>query len=186
MATLLSSSSLHSIRLSSSTIPSSSSTSSHSLPFCTFPCHPRMKALSIKKKNRCLFVTKAVEDETQQEQEQVVTEVEQQQQTSVTSEQPPVVVPISPSDTLTMLFQAEGTLNETAVPPLTKALEETEGVKNLKVNVFEGLATLELEKQTTIQATGVASSLVETIQGLGFKLQTLNLSFDDEDVAAVA
>lgn len=44
----------------------------------------------------------------------------------------------------------------------------------------------QLEKQTTIQATGVASSLVETIQGLGFKLQTLNLSFDDEDTAAVA
>ncbi|MCI26791.1 hypothetical protein A2U01_0047988 [Trifolium medium] len=44
-----------------------------------------------------------------------------------------------------------------------------------------------MEKQTTIQATGVASSLVETIQGLGFKLQTLNLSFnDDENVAAVA
>ncbi|KEH24909.1 putative heavy metal-associated domain, HMA [Medicago truncatula] len=186
MATLLSSSSLHSIRLSSSTIPSSSSTSSHSLQFCNFPCHPRMKALSIKNKNRCLSVTKAVEDETQQEQEQVVTDVEQQQQqTSVTSEQPSVVVPISPSDTLTMLFQAEGTLNETAVPPLRKALEETEGVKNLKVNVFEGLATLELEKQTTIQATGVASSLVEIIQGLGFKLQTLNLSFDDEDAAAV-
>lgn len=45
---------------------------------------------------------------------------------------------------------------------------------------------VQLEKQTTIQATGVASSLVETIQGLGFKLQTLNLSFDDEDAAAVA
>lgn len=42
---------------------------------------------------------------------------------------------------------------------------------------------VQLEKQTTIQATGVASSLVETIQGLGFKLQTLNLSFDDEEVA---
>jgi len=110
MATLFSSSSLHSIRLSSSTIPSSS-VSSHSLQFCTFPCHPRIspfKAISIKK-NRCLFGSKAVEDETQQEQEQeqeqVVTDVEQQQQTSVVSEQPPVVVPISPSDTLTMLFQ---------------------------------------------------------------------------------
>jgi hypothetical protein len=45
---------------------------------------------------------------------------------------------------------------------------------------------VQLEKQTTIQATGVASGLVKTIQGLGFKLQTLNLSFDDEDVAAVA
>ncbi|PNX58794.1 hypothetical protein L195_g059366 [Trifolium pratense] len=94
MATLISSSSLHSIRLSSSS--ASSSSSSHSLPFCTFPCHPRIspfKPLSIKK-NRSLFVAKAVEDETQQQ--QVVTEIEQQ---------PVVVVPISPSDTLTMLFQ---------------------------------------------------------------------------------
>ncbi|WJX65467.1 hypothetical protein P8452_50126 [Trifolium repens] len=185
MATLFSSSSLQSIRFSSTLPSSASASSSHPLPFCTFPCHPRIspfKALSIKK-NRSLFVAKAVEDETQQE--QVVTEIEQQP--SSTSEQQPVVVPISPSDTLTMLFQAEGTLNELSVPPLTKALKEIEGVKNLKVNVYEGLATVELEKQTTIQATGVASSLVETIQGLGFKLQTLNLSFDDdENVAAVA
>ena len=43
----------------------------------------------------------------------------------------------------------------------------------------------QLEKQTTVQATGVASSLVETIQGSGFKLQTLNLSFDDEEIVAV-
>ncbi|XP_058773173.1 uncharacterized protein LOC131647280 [Vicia villosa] len=183
MATLFSSSSLHSIRLSSTFHVSSSS--SQSLPFCTFPCHPRLKALSIKK-NRSLLVAKAVEDETQQQQGEVVAEIEQQQQPSSTSEQQPVVVPISPSDTLTMLFQADGTLNETAVPSLTKALEVIEGVKNLKVNVYEGLATVELEKQTTIQATGVASSLVETIQGLGFKLQTLNLSFDDEEVVAVA
>ncbi|CAI8594429.1 unnamed protein product [Vicia faba] len=184
MATLFSSPSLHSIRLSSSTFPVSSS-SSQSLQFCTFPCHPRLKALSIKK-SRCLLVAKAVEDETQQQQEPVVAEIEQQQQPASTSEQQTVVVPISPSDTLTMLFQAEGTLNETAVPSLTKVLEKIEGVKNLKVNVYEGLTTLELEKQTTIQATGVASSLVETIQGLGFKLQTLNLSFDDEEVVAVA
>jgi hypothetical protein len=104
MATLFSSSSLHSIRLSS-TFPSSSASSPHSLPFCTFPCHPRIspfKALS-SKKNRSLFVAKAVEDETQQE--QVVTEIEQQP--SSTSEQQPVVVPISPSDTLTMLFQVQ-------------------------------------------------------------------------------
>lgn len=42
-----------------------------------------------------------------------------------------------------------------------------------------------LSKQTTVQATGVASSLVETIQGAGFKLQTLNLSFEDEDEVLV-
>jgi len=42
---------------------------------------------------------------------------------------------------------------------------------------------VQLKKQTTVQATGVASGLVETIQGSGFKLQTLNLSFEDEEVA---
>uniref|UniRef100_A0A7N0UND6 Uncharacterized protein n=1 Tax=Kalanchoe fedtschenkoi TaxID=63787 RepID=A0A7N0UND6_KALFE len=73
----------------------------------------------------------------------------------------PVSVPVSPSDVLTMFFQAEGTMNETAIPTVTKALE--------------------LTKQTTVQATGVASSLIETIQGSGFKLQTLNLSFEDKD-----
>jgi hypothetical protein len=105
MATLFSSSSLQSIRFSSTLPSSASASSSHPLPFCTFPCHPRIspfKALSIKK-NRSLFVAKAVEDETQQE--QVVTEIEQQP--SSTSEQQPVVVPISPSDTLTMLFQVQ-------------------------------------------------------------------------------
>lgn len=39
----------------------------------------------------------------------------------------------------------------------------------------------QLTKQTTVQATGVASNLVEIIQGSGFKLQTLNLSFEDEE-----
>ncbi|RDX72628.1 hypothetical protein CR513_47854, partial [Mucuna pruriens] len=176
MATLFSSLSLHSIRLSSSTLPSfsSSSSSSPSLAFCSFPMRSRttiLKAQTIKKR-----VGKAVEEETQQE---LTAESEQPS----TSEQQPVAVPISPSDTLTMFFQAEGTLSETAVPALTKALEETEGVTDLKVQVAEGLAILELKKQTTVQATGVASGLVETIQGSGFKLQTLNLSFEDEEVA---
>ncbi|XP_052195255.1 uncharacterized protein LOC127803217 [Diospyros lotus] len=93
----------------------------------------------------------------------------------------PVSVPVSPSDVLSMFFQAEGTMNETAIPAVTNALQETEGVTNLKVQVAEGIATVELTKQTTIQATGVASNLVEIIQGSGFKLQTINLSFEDED-----
>ncbi|KAG2383735.1 uncharacterized protein HKW66_Vig0255780 [Vigna angularis] len=144
MATLLSSFSLHSIRPSSSTLPSSS-TSSPSFVFFSFPLRTRSSSLKAR---------------TQ-----------------------PVVVPVSPSDTLTMFFQAEGTLSESAIPALTKALEETEGVTDLKVQLSEGLAILELKKQTTVQATGVASGLVETIQGSGFKLQTLNLSFEDEEVA---
>ncbi|XP_060192289.1 uncharacterized protein LOC132621850 [Lycium barbarum] len=95
-----------------------------------------------------------------------------------------VSVSVSPSDVLTMFFQAEGTMNEAAVPNVTNALEEVEGITGLKVQVVEGIASVELTKQTTIQATGVASSLVETIQGSGFKLQTLNLSFQDEDSEA--
>ncbi|GMP30380.1 hypothetical protein CsSME_00005074 [Camellia sinensis var. sinensis] len=55
--------------------------------------------------------------------------------------------------------------------------KETGGIANLKVQDVEGIASVE----TTVQATGVASNLVEIIQGLGFKLQTLNLSFEDEE-----
>ncbi|KAL2335616.1 hypothetical protein Fmac_016829 [Flemingia macrophylla] len=171
MATLFSSLSLHSIRPSSSSaLPSFSS--SPSLTFCSFPLRSHtsiLKAQTVKKR-----VAKAVEEETQQE---FATEFEQ----PLTSEAQPVVVPISPSDTLTMFFQAEGTMSETVIPALTKAIEETEGVTDLKVQLAEGLAIVELRKQTTVQATGVASGLVETIQGSGFKLQTLNLSFEDEE-----
>ena len=37
----------------------------------------------------------------------------------------------------------------------------------------------QLLKQTNIQATGEASSLLETLQGEGFKLQNLSICFDD-------
>ncbi|XP_008789498.1 uncharacterized protein LOC103706976 [Phoenix dactylifera] len=94
-----------------------------------------------------------------------------------------VSVPVSPSDMLTILFKAEGTMVESAIPAVAKALEGTEGVGDLKVQVAEGIASVELTKQTTVQATGVASNLVEIIQGSGFKLQTLNLSFEDEEDA---
>ncbi|CAI9763221.1 unnamed protein product [Fraxinus pennsylvanica] len=92
-----------------------------------------------------------------------------------------VSVPVSSSDALTMFFQAEGSMIDAAIPIVTKALEELEGISFLKVQVREGIASVKLRKQTTVQATGVASSLVEIIQGSGFKLQTLNLSFQDEE-----
>ncbi|KAL8159753.1 hypothetical protein V2J09_001290 [Rumex salicifolius] len=92
-----------------------------------------------------------------------------------------VSVPVSPSDKLLMHFQAEGTMNEAAIPNVTKALEEVGGLSDLRVQVFEGIASVELTKETTIQATGVASGLLEAIQGSGFKLQTLNLSFEEEE-----
>ncbi|XP_010551887.1 PREDICTED: uncharacterized protein LOC104822380 [Tarenaya hassleriana] len=110
-----------------------------------------------------------------------IAEEEQPQQ----QQQETVSVPVSPSDSLTMFFQADGTLNETAIPNVTRAVEGIEGVSNLKVQVTEGIATVELKKETTVQATGVASSLVEVIQGAGFKLHTLNLSFEDEDEVLV-
>lgn len=40
---------------------------------------------------------------------------------------------------------------------------------------------MQLVKQTNIQATGVASSLVELIEQAGFKMQALSLGFDDDD-----
>ncbi|KAJ0818056.1 putative heavy metal-associated domain, HMA [Helianthus annuus] len=91
-----------------------------------------------------------------------------------------VTVPVSRSDVLTMFFQAEGTMSEGAIPSVTSALEETEGISSLRVQVLEGIASVELKKKTTVQATGVASNLVEIIQNSGFKLQALNLSFDED------
>ncbi|KAA8548059.1 hypothetical protein F0562_004680 [Nyssa sinensis] len=125
-------------------------------------------------------VVRSVAEET------LIPEEAEENNTNIEGEEPSTVdqtvsVPVSPSDVLTMFFQAEGTMNETAIPTVAKALEETEGITNLKVQVLEGIASVELTKQTTVQATGVASSLVEIIQGSGFKLQTLNLSFEDEE-----
>ncbi|XP_011047280.1 PREDICTED: uncharacterized protein LOC105141681 isoform X2 [Populus euphratica] len=121
------------------------------------------KHLALKKANdfysHGLRRLRSLEEETQ------IPEEEQQQDVPEQSEQQTVSVPVSPSDTLTMYFQAEGTMNETAIPKVTKALE--------------------LTKQTTVQATGVASSLVELVQSSGFKLQTLNLSFQDVEDALV-
>ncbi|KAL8193513.1 hypothetical protein R6Q57_026648 [Mikania cordata] len=91
-----------------------------------------------------------------------------------------VTVPVSRSDMLIMFFKAEGTMSEAAIPSVTNALEETEDISNLRVQVLEGIASVELKKKTTLQATGVASNLVEILQNSGFKLQTLSLSFDDD------
>ncbi|MGV7400578.1 hypothetical protein PJK47_30790, partial [Mycobacterium kansasii] len=68
-----------------------------------------------------------------------------------------VAVPVSLADKLLMFFQAEGTMSEAAIPTVTQALQGTEGVSNLQVLISEGIASVELTKQTTIQATGVAT-----------------------------
>ncbi|KAL2621718.1 hypothetical protein R1flu_001923 [Riccia fluitans] len=84
------------------------------------------------------------------------------------------------SDTLAMHFEAEGTISDTAIPKLTKTLEALEGVSNVEVYISEGGATVRLVKQMNVQATGVASGLVEIITKGGFKLLALNLGFDED------
>ncbi|CAL4907450.1 unnamed protein product [Urochloa decumbens] len=91
--------------------------------------------------------------------------------------------PAYTSDSLILYFKAEGTMDERAIPKITETLQGMEGVKDLEVLVEEGIGSVVLTKETTVQATGVASNLVEAIQGAGFKLQTLSLSFDDFDEA---
>ncbi|KAK8964064.1 hypothetical protein KSP40_PGU009508 [Platanthera guangdongensis] len=92
-----------------------------------------------------------------------------------------VAVPVSPSDFLKMFFQAEGTMDDAAISKVSGALEGKDGVGDLKVQNLEGIASVELTQETTVQATGVASNLVEIIQAAGFKLQRLSLSFEDEE-----
>lgn len=94
------------------------------------------------------------------------------------------VAPAYTSDSLILYFKAEGTMEERAIPKITESLEGIEGVKDLEVLIEEGIASVVLTKETTVQATGVASNLVETIQGAGFKLQTLSLSFEDFNEAS--
>ncbi|XP_076908633.1 uncharacterized protein LOC143565584 [Bidens hawaiensis] len=113
------------------------------------------------------------------EEEPVVVEEES---SSSSQEEPEatVAVPVSRSDMLTMFFKAEGSMSEAVIPSITSALEETDDISNLRVQVLEGIASVELKKKTTVQATGVASNLVEILQNSGFKLQTLSLSFDED------
>ncbi|KAG2245297.1 hypothetical protein Bca4012_024181 [Brassica carinata] len=180
MASIAASSTFHSF----SAIKSPNLSSTHLLPlsknltFRSKPIGKYSRACSFTKQNRRLGLRKLSSvGEGGGEGVAVADEQQQQQET--------VSVPVSPSDMLTMFFQADGTLNEAAIPNVTKALQDIDGVSNLKVQVSEGVAVVELSKQTTVQATGVASSLVETIQGAGFKLQTLNLSFEDQDEVLV-
>ncbi|XP_062106788.1 uncharacterized protein LOC133818100 [Humulus lupulus] len=197
MATL-SLSALHSIStrkpICSFVVPSSSP--------AVIPCrNTRLRSYGVAGSSRCWIAltansnksrgvrkVRSVEEETlvpEQEEEQATTQQEGEGEAASSSEQQAVSVPVSASDTLTMFFQADGTMSEAGIPRVVDALEQIQGVSNLKVNVIEGIASVGLEKQTTVQATGVASSLVETIQGSGFKLQTLNLSFNDEENVAV-
>nr|ABK23791.1 unknown [Picea sitchensis] len=97
-----------------------------------------------------------------------------------TQEEQQVTAVVSQSDKLTMFFKADGTIVEPLVIKVSQALEALEDVSDVKVETLEGITTVELVKQTTVQATGVASGLVEMLLGMDFKLQSLCLSFEDE------
>ncbi|KAL2505126.1 Heavy metal transport/detoxification superfamily protein [Abeliophyllum distichum] len=167
------------------------SSSYHLSPFqLRFPCvrfQSKIKISANVPASKWRFLRPTKIRSVAEEEETLVPEDEAQQETEAS--QPPddatpdqtVSVPVSTSDVLTMFFRAEGAMADSATPTVTKALEEVEGVTDLKVRIIEGIASVELTKQTTVQATGVASNLVEIIQGSGFKLQTLNLSFQDEE-----
>lgn len=169
--------------LSLSTHPSSALT----------PLHSHFSCVKLHSQFKNSVISSALKSSKQQiSRRTIVRAVAEEEGTLVSEEEtspPPadaapdqtVSVAVSPSDVLTMLFQAEGTMVDSAIPVITKALKEVEGIADLKVQVLEGIASVELTKQTTVQATGVASNLVEIIQGSGFKLQTLNLSFQDEE-----
>ncbi|KAH6830234.1 hypothetical protein C2S53_000203 [Perilla frutescens var. hirtella] len=169
-----------------STYPSSALSPLHSpFPCVKFQTQFKNSAISCissplkfsKQRNSRRTIVRAVAEE----EETLVTEEETSAPAADAASDQTVSVAVSPSDVLTMFFQAEGTMADLAAPAVTKALEEVEGIADLKVQVLEGIASVELRKQTTVQATGVASGLVEIIQGSGFKLQTLNLSFQDEE-----
>nr|DAD34669.1 TPA_asm: hypothetical protein HUJ06_005309 [Nelumbo nucifera] len=70
--------------------------------------------LTNKKSTREMQRFRSVAEET------LVPEEEQKEEAPVNES---VSVPVSPSDMLTMFFQAEGTMDESAVPTVTKALE---------------------------------------------------------------
>ncbi|CAM6092431.1 unnamed protein product [Calypogeia fissa] len=87
-----------------------------------------------------------------------------------------------PSDWIAIFFEAEGSLPEASVGKLTSTLEAIEGVSGVDITASsDGTATVRLTKQMNVQATGVASGLVDVLLKGGFKLQALNLGFDEED-----
>lgn len=98
-----------------------------------------------------------------------------------TQEEQQLSAVVSQSDKLTMFFKADGTITESLVGKVSQALQALEDVSDVKVETLEGITTVELVKQTTVQATGVASELVEMLLGMDYKLQSLCLSFEDEE-----
>ncbi|KAH0461037.1 hypothetical protein IEQ34_008612 [Dendrobium chrysotoxum] len=143
---------------------------------CTYaPLHPSSSCLrrasvgypsrSLQKKTALKRIVRAVAEE-----EALASEAE-----------PTAKVEQTPFAEQAVTVPAEGTMDDTAISKLSNALEGKDGVGDLKVQNLEGIASVELTQQTTVQATGVASNLVEIIQSAGFKLQTLSLSFEDEE-----
>ncbi|CAI9777350.1 unnamed protein product [Fraxinus pennsylvanica] len=149
------------ILLSSYTSSSSSNLSPIQLHFPCFQFQRKTKICAIAPASKRRFLTKI--RSVAEEEETLVSVAEASPPPAAATTDQTVSIPVSPSDVLTMLFQAEGSMTDAAIPTVTKALEDVEGVTNLEVQVIEGIANVKLTKQTTVQATGVASSLNETL-----------------------
>ncbi|MFS8011170.1 hypothetical protein Hanom_Chr14g01305771 [Helianthus anomalus] len=167
--------------------PFPASVSSPTVSSCSLPIQLRLTHRCISIPNSSLLFHKRlpnlnkIRSSVAEEETAIPEQQEEEESSSDQGEvEPTVVVPVSRSDMLTMFFRAEGAMSEATISSVTSALEGTDDISDLKVQVLEGIASVELKKKTTVQATGVASNLVEIIQNSGFKLQTLNLSFDDD------
>ncbi|XP_062106789.1 ankyrin repeat domain-containing protein EMB506, chloroplastic-like [Humulus lupulus] len=107
-------------------------------------------------KSRGVTKVRSVEEETlvlEQEEEQATTQQEGEGEAASPSEQQAVSVPVSASDTLTMFYQADGTMSEAGIPRVVDALEQIQGVSNLKVNVIEGIASVEIMASSCTMVT---------------------------------
>ncbi|XP_002968622.2 uncharacterized protein LOC9631577 [Selaginella moellendorffii] len=85
------------------------------------------------------------------------------------------------AEKLVMMLKAEGSMPDVSIPIVQSSLEAMEDVSDVRITTFEGLTSISLTKKTIIQATNVASEIVDTMEKAGFRMHTLNLAIDDED-----
>ncbi|KAK4393030.1 GPI ethanolamine phosphate transferase 1, partial [Sesamum angolense] len=103
----------------------------------------KSSAVSCISSNKHSFLRPTKVRAVAEEEEALVPEEETAPPPASAAPDQPVSVAISPSDVLTMFFQAEGTMTDSAIPAVAKALEEVEGITDLKVQVLEGIASVE-------------------------------------------
>ncbi|KAG4165102.1 hypothetical protein ERO13_A13G059250v2 [Gossypium hirsutum] len=106
------------------------------------------------------------------------TVVEQEREETTVAEQESVSVPVSPSDTLRMYFQADGMLNEAEIPKVTKALEVSVDILYCREKYSNGMviSSALIIWKGLICIIGSESPVVVVLSGSmepGFKRETL-------------